>query len=207
MTLSGVRAGVPLALLLGACRMINYGSNLPDAGLCPSLDGGGSGTLTGTLAFPVVSATESLLAYDPAVWDAGRVVGWEDAGPSFIRITLLGPSGPCPADAGACQSRVEADLDRQADAGSWDGVYPLGDGGLAVLGVERLVGSSSTGWLYALATSGQIQIIATQACAMSGSFSASFSLAVSDAGADGGVFWVDGGTLSGTFQAVYGDSP
>ncbi len=196
-----------MALLLGACRIINYGSNLPDGGLCPAVDGGGSGTLTGTLAFPVLSATESLLAYDSAAWDAGRIVGWEDAGPQFIQIVILGPTVDCPTDAGSCQSRVEASLGSPADAGSWTGMYLLGDGGSAGLGVGGVVGDTGSEWFDALATSGQIQITSTQACSMSGSFSASLLMVVIDGGLDGGFFWADGGTLSGTFQAVYSDSP
>lgn len=194
-----------LCLLMGACRVINYGSNLPDGGVCPAIDGGGSGALTGAEAFQVTSATESLLAYQSAYYDAGRTAGWYDAGSQFVQITLLGPEAPCPNDAGGCVDQIVADLSNASDAG-WDGIYLLGDGGSAFLGGE-IAEPNGVRWLSYLATSGQIQVSSTLACSISGSFSAWLAMLVPDAGVDAGYYLSDGGPLSGTFNAVYSDAP
>ncbi len=193
----------PLSLgLLAACRLVNYGSNLPDGGPCPAVDGGGSGALTGNGAFPVLSARESLLADQSAVYDGGRFVGWDDAGSSYIRVTLLGPPVACPVGDGGCAEAVEVYLGSPADAGSWNGAYPLGDGGTALLGLGQ-VDALGTAWLASLAAAGQIQITATQDCSLAGSFSAWLVAPAGDAGADGGWSWSDAGTLAGSFQALY----
>ena len=180
---------LPLLLLVcagAACNVIiaKNGSNLSDGGECPAIDGGGSASLTGVLAFPVTSALESDLEIIPLVLDGGQPVrvdgGFEE---------LLGPANACAAGGLCFSPLVSASFVKPADAGSgWNGSYAIGDGGAA--GFELQAAYGDGGLTTYDAVSGQIQVTSTAACSLAGSFAV--------------VLGTDAGSpLSGTFQAVY----
>jgi hypothetical protein len=191
---------LPLLLLVcagAACNVIiaKNGSNLSDGGECPAIDGGGSASLTGVLAFPVTSALESDLEIIPLVLDGGQPVrvdgGFEegDGGPPLIWLWLLGPANACAAGGLCFSPLVSASFVKPADAGSgWNGSYAIGDGGAA--GFELQAAYGDGGLTTYDAVSGQIQVTSTAACSLAGSFAV--------------VLGTDAGSpLSGTFQAVY----
>ncbi len=178
-----------ISLLFASCTVVNYGSNLPDGGRCPPVDGGGSATLDGSLAFPVASATESQEAI--IHWqqvDGGLIAPPADAGGSpFIVLSWLSATVPAP-DGGCCASGtgLYAFLGPAADAGTWSGSYFVGDGGSAL--VELAETFPQGNGTSILATSGHIDVTTTFDCLLAGDIDVRLG---------------DAGALSGTFQAVY----